>query len=839
MRQPYFSERTAAAPRPLPADPLPDGGAPGGPDAPGLTLARLIDVLRRRFRLVAACVALALLGVLALGLLRPSSYRATAVLRMVGERALLTGETEGASASRTVDPLLSSIQVLRSRSVVGEVVDSLGLRLQVARPSSRLPAGLAPMGGIASLSDFDGVRVEAEAAPDTLRLRFERDSLVLESAPEPVAAAYGQPLRFDGASFTVPRRPAADRATLVIVARDEAIDLVLAQLTVAPRAATNVVDVRYTSSEPEVARRVVNHLVQIFREADVRLAQDEARRRREFLAEQLRKVDDELDEAQDKLAAFRSEHELASASERLTSEQAAAIALDLQRGQLEAEYRVFQGLLGRLQRAGDAGAGALQLPGYSPEIGADPALGRLYQQLLVYRARLDSLTSGPWRREGNNPDVIQLRSLVGSTAAELTAAVRGRVISIGQRREALDAVRGRQTRSLRALPALQAQEMRLDRQVQALGRLSERLREDHEQARLAEAVEIGSMAVMDLAPVPYRPVGAPLWVLLAAGALLGLMLGVGGAFLLESRDSSFHLPEQIEGALQVPGLGVIPRIAAVNARGPVRAMLPPRGGGTPGGKGREQPDGALVAVTQPMSAGSEAFRMLRMTVAWSAEVGNLRSLVITSALPGEGKTLTAANLAATFARDGAKVLLVDADLRRPRQHAIFGLPRSPGLAERLRGELAPAAPHEGYTFMPQASRDDPLRPAGAAAQPTLVENLYLLTAGTPPKGVEPVVQGALAREILQAASHHFDLVIVDAPPILATADALVLAAQADGVVFVVRAGDTDRRAAELGYEQIRRAGGRVVGAILNDPRGTVPQYGEYYQYPQYTVAAAD
>ena len=183
----------------------------------------------------------------------------------------------------------------------------------------------------------------------------------------------------------------------------------------------------------------------------------------------------------------------------------------------------------------------------------------------------------------------------------------------------------------------------------------------------------------------------------ALGLVLGLLLGLMLAYLLEALNTSIRRPEDLEAVLHLPGLAVIPRITggSRDARSRLRGLL---GGGKP-----RVDAGSPMAGTQTFSIGIEAFRNLRTSLIWSDGGEALKTLVVTSATPGEGKTLTAANLAVTLAYDGLRVLLVDCDIRRPRMHGSSSVPRAPGLMELLtRLQRRPSAQP------PQAIRETPI-----------------------------------------------------------------------------------------------------------------------------------
>jgi tyrosine-protein kinase Etk/Wzc len=414
----------------------------------------------------------------------------------------------------------------------------------------------------------------------------------------------------------------------------------------------------------------------------------------------------------------------------------------------------------------------------------------------------------------SNPDYVQLSGLAKSTEDKLVDAVNSQLRTIDARIASLNQLKRRSSASIEILPAMEEEEMRLSRRADALAAMGDALRKDFQQARMAEAVEAGDVEVVDLADLPYAPVLTASALKLALGLFLGLMLGLVVAYLLESLNTSVRRPEDLESVLHVPGLAVIPRISGggANGRGKLRGLLGPR-------RSNRADAGSPMSGNQTFSIGIEAFRNLRTSLIWSDGGEALKTLVVTSAAPGEGKTLTAANLAVTLAYDGLRVLLVDCDIRRPRVHGMFHVPRAPGLMELLTTGTAPGSP--------------PL----PAIRDTSIAGLSVLPCGALPSNAANLLSGTRMRVLLQELREQFDIIVLDTPPVLATADAGIVASLTDGVLLVVRAGTTDRNAAQRACQQLANVGARVVGTVLNDPGGEVAKEGDYY-YP-YDYAAEE
>jgi tyrosine-protein kinase Etk/Wzc len=775
-----------------------------GETAGMVSFRQALAVVRRRFQLILAVTAIGAALGLFLASREPTSYKASAMLRLAGERQAITGVEEGQAPNlgRTADPMLSIIELLRSRTVAGVVVDSLGMQLVSLTPEF-------------SVEDLSGARVDPRAAGDSIQVVFREDGVSARRGERAVTTPYGQLVNLGVVQFMVRSRPAVENVILAIRSRESAIDALVTGLLVTRRELTDVIDVAYVAEDPRAAQRVVNSTVHAFQTLNVQWARERSKRRGEFLAEQLAQTDSTLQRAQAELSSFKARQQLASSREMLEAQQTSLITLDMRREELTTDLNTFKSLHQRL-RATDDGSReeALRALATSPAMADNPAVGGLYQQLLKYQQRIDSMTTGPWRASANNPDLVQARALASSTQQQLVGAVSGHIKALEDRVRSLTDLRTQTGANMADLPALAEEEMRLTRRVDALANMSDQLRADFQRARMAEAVEAGDIDVVALAPLPSTPLLNSAALKVALGLFLGLALGMVIAYILEALNTSVRRPEDLEQVLHVPGLAVIPRITdgSRNAQSHFRRLLG-------SGKGSKETVGSPLTGNQTFSIGIEAFRNLRTGLIWSDGGEALRTLVVTSAAPGEGKTMTAANLAVTLAYDGLRVLLVDCDIRRPRVHGLFQLPRAPGLMELLRASGDPEAPQ------PRAIRETP------------VARLSVLTCGALPVNAANLLSGTRMRVLLRELQEQFDIIVLDTPPVLATADASIVASLTDGVLLVVRAGTTDKNAAQRAFQQLANVGARVVGTVLNDPGGEVAKEGDYY-YP-YDYAAQE
>jgi tyrosine-protein kinase Etk/Wzc len=775
-----------------------------------IDLRDVLGVLHRHLKLVLGVtfVVAALAGWLAYR--SKPVYRANAVIRIADQRAAMTAGLDnplanGMGSSMWSDPVLSQIQVLLSRGVAREVIERhpLGPRIYTE--------GFAPT----LLSD---VSLDSTVTRDTISFEFAENDYVIRHGSAGAArnVAYGAPVTVGGVGFTLTERPQRRSGTLYVASLNDAIDGFMAQLDAQARKNTDVIDVSYSATSPAIAREVVNTAVTAFQRTNAYNTQQQSRRRREFVQEQLEETDSILAAAQQALSSFASSKQVYGSEQKISAEQTGLMDLEMRRGELNADRTMYRSLLAELEKNDGKPLGErLNALVSSPGVAGNPVVQQLYAQLVVYEAKRDSLTTGTWRSAATNPDVQRLNQLVATTEQRLVGAVRSHVDALDARIAALDELKTRNAEALQALPATQASEARLVQRVEATRKVADQLREEYQKARIAEAVEAGQVEIIDMAPLPARPIGRGPLFKLALGLIVGLMLGSGAAFLKENLNTSIRRRDELESILRVPGLAIIPQILPQNGAGRlslrnIRLPIPGMGNGR-NGHHRNGNGTALVSATNVRSTGAEAFRTLRTSLIFSQAVQSLRTIVITSPSPQDGKTTTAANLAVTFAQQGMRVALVDCDLRRARLHNVFKIPREPGLTQAM---------------MEQATIDEVIHP-------TMVDGLGFIPAGALPPNPSELLGGPRMHAVLEALRERFDVILLDTPPVHVAADSMILGRGADGVLLVVRAGSTQKDSAQDAIARLTAVGARVVGAVLNDPDHKVPQYGGYYYYDYY------
>jgi len=352
------------------------------------------------------------------------------------------------------------------------------------------------------------------------------------------------------------------------------------------------------------------------------------------------------------------------------------------------------------------------------------------------------------------------------------------------------------------------------------------LSERYERALIMEASQKKNVEIVDPPFLPRKPAIGPTTANIFLAAVIGLVLGLVAAFLTESLDTSIGTIEDVEEYLKIPVLGVIPQIEM----GKTSEMdfwkeAPPVGER----KAFEEIMSRLVIQYRPKSSVAEAYRNLQTYIKFSGidKVGN--SIMFTSASLQEGKTITSVNSALCLAQLGYKVLLIDADLRRPAVHKVFGIEREVGLSEVVLGtfKLDDAVKTMDDIMMGNIKSSIIMQTYG-------MENLHIITSGHLPSNPTEVLGSQNMTEFVREVKSKFQIVLFDSAPVLPVTDSCVMSSKVDGVAIVYKAGRVSRGALKRCKLQIENAKGRPIGVVLNGIRASDMKFGSpYYYYGKY------
>ncbi|MCL6553189.1 MAG: polysaccharide biosynthesis tyrosine autokinase [Firmicutes bacterium] len=652
----------------------------------------------------------------------------------------------------------------------------------------------------------------------------------------------------------VKSRAVAEQALERLQVPDEARPAALRQLQAGLKVRrvrnADLIVIEAEGATPAAAASSTNALAEALLDWHVGSRRRQASAGRQFIEEQVAAVGRELRAAEEALARYKVQGGQVSLSEQSTLAVTKLAEFEAQRRAAAAER---QGVEASLRQARAALARQAPTVPASFVEGEDPVVAQIrgelakleldlvglqrqftdrHPQVLATRARIEEAKARLRRQAG--------RTLLSQefAANPLRADLAGQIIkleverqALAAREAALAAVVGQYARDVRDLPPKEVALARLTRDFKVAEETYLLLSQKLQEARIAESQVVGDLRIVDRAtppevPVRPRPVRTALF-----GALLGLMVGVGAAFVQEALDTTFRTPDEAARVLGLPLLGAIPRLATVPAdngrrgafrfggwRGSRQARATPRPAGGNDGAGRSpaRGGGQPADVTTPLlmtaqrrrSPFAEAFRHLRTNLLYLSPDRPLRTLLVTSTGAEEGKSVVAANLAVALAIGGRRTWIVEADLRKPELAWAFQPASTRGLSDVLVEGTAPER----------------------ALAPTQVENLSFLPAGTLPPDPAELLGSQRMRAFLAHAREQADVVVIDAPPVLPVSDAVALAPHVDAALLVVDLERTPREAARRAVDQLRAVGARVAGVVVNN----VPASGRgYYYYAAY------
>jgi capsular exopolysaccharide synthesis family protein len=577
--------------------------------------------------------------------------------------------------------------------------------------------------------------------------------------------------------------------------RVQPAELVRKRLQVLPVKDSRVVRIQVEDRDPKWAATIANAVAEAYITESLSVRTTTTQNASEWLEKQLADLETKLAQSADVLFKFKQAHDIVATSwedrQSMVSQRLAALNDALTRArvtkaQLEARTEQITALSNALDSA-EPSAGSFAIVNQSKTV---QDLKVRYFESKVECADLQVAYLK------DHPKVVACQAKLAAAHEGLTREIRA--ILEGARREYEEA--SQTERKLRALLneakedafSLNQHEkeyLELKRTHDNNQRLYELVLQRLKETGVTGMMQLSNVRILDRAEPPDRPASPRPLQNLAVAVLLGVLGGVGLAFLLETLDASVSTREQVEERLGVPFLGIIPTIERQN----------------------EQKIRDLFVHSNPQSAAAECLRSIRTNLLFMSPDRPLRTILVTSSGPGEGKTTTATSLAEIMADGGNRVLLVDADMRRPRLHDVFGIRKDQGLSSLILGQSQ----------------------LQAVVTRTPIDNLSVLTCGPIPPNPAELLHTAAFKAIIEEAAHDYDRVIIDSPPAGVVADAVVVSTLVDGTLFVIKAGETSRDAASRALRSLVDVNARVFGAVLNDMDLENRKYAQYYTYYKY------
>lgn len=659
------------------------------------------------------------------------------------------------------------LNLLTSYDVMKQVVDTLGLRLQLTDPR------------VLRSRVMSEVYVHPATTPASYVLSATGANVAVrnEQGRVVVAGRRGDLLEGPGFRFVVTAdHPLTDPMPFSIVTESVAQDGVKADLRAEQMKQSMMIGIRYSDPDPAMAAAVANNVAIAYKWFAGERARRDARERKNILAERLRDIRDSLSLVEGNVQQVNRSAGLAGMG---AGEEALSSTILQAQGEVR-QLELQEQLIIDLKRSLDAGGtDAVQR---AIALGAENVgFTSAYQRILdLQNQRSRAITSGNATESSQSVMAIDSQIVEQRNELRRVADANLRVI-----RDRLASAQGRARDLSVQYGDLSSQKVIVDavrQQVDALQRHHDIIAEKYYEAQIAEQLDNGSVEITQPAEVPLSPSGTRGTRTFFFALLIGAMLGVLAAFVLEQVDTRVRDSEDAQRAASVGVIGLIPEM-------------------------RSDANRPLALVADEQTRGAEAYRKLRTNLRF-VRAERPRAIAVTSPSPEEGKSVTAANLTLAIAQQGQSVLIVDADLRRPVQHEIFGVQRSPGLSDALVGLVEPLAAVQPYAEMP---------------------NVFVMACGTEaPNPAELLGSEAFSR-FLTAMLEKFDTVIVDTPPVNLVTDAAVIGSVCDGVLLVAEAGRTDRSVLASSVNELKSARGSVLGIVLNRS-GAGSRYGKHGGY---------
>jgi polysaccharide biosynthesis transport protein len=597
------------------------------------------------------------------------------------------------------------------------------------------------------------------------------------------------------------------------------VDNLQSKVEVTRQGMTNILNIQVKDEDPAVAQKLANSVAATYKDLHSELQMKRTLDAIRYIEDQLVQVRQRLREAEEEFNRFTQNNQLLSID--IQSEKLLARAQEVQNGirKLVENKGELQNLVARLDKY----------------IANPSAQGNFYcaKATPQYQSANDSLTELQLRREtllkdftSLHPEVVDVSRKILENARKMRLLLLSQIGDLEKQEEDARSELQDLDSKTSALMEKKLEYDRLKRKVELYNDMTTLLERKNQEALIKKAEKPEEVTVVKPALFPTDPINPPRTATTGAmGLVIGLVLGLIAAFVVETFDTSIGAIEDVEETLKTRVLGVIPYAETKEVYQGFKEKLPE-------GMAEISPDHLvdMVAHYVPKSMMAESFRGLRTNIQFKDTAKEIKTIAITSASPQEGKTIVSVNLAITMAQAGMKTLLIGSDMRKPMTARIFGVDQTPGLSEILLGNCPWRDAVQTVTSMivGRMSLDEVLLTPG-------LDNLHLISAGSIPPNPAELVESKRLKEFIDEAKTEYDLILFDSPPILSTADAAILGSRVDGVLLVYRVGSVSRGLLKRSTAQLEQVNCRILGVILNGMKPEVsPDFHNFKYYKYYS-----
>ncbi len=592
-----------------------------------------------------------------------------------------------------------------------------------------------------------------------------------------------------------------------------------AKITVTREGYSNIVNITVKADSPELSAHLANQVALAYRETHAEEVNKRTGEAIKFIRGQLEEVDKRLRNSEDRLRRFKEHEQVISFSSQSDSLLSRAGALEARLAETVEAERELDDIARKIKEA----------PGYtssSAESFFSEKTTELYKKLnsrlIDLMIQRDTLLV---QYTTAHPHVIEVDKQIAEIKEKMITELESQLKVYEKREHELRKEVAGLREKLQLIPNKGLELARLDKEVERNAEIYSLLGSKYQEALIQNAEKPEEVVIVRPAFEPFKPINPPNTVQSGfMGAMIGLVFGLVFAFIVETFDTSLGAIDEVEKTLGLAVMGLIPYIDESDIQPDLKEQYE-----------REAPSDSVLRNARlipnfgPRSILAESFRSFRMNVQFSALEHDIKTILVTSAVAEEGKTTVAANLAIAMAEGGLKTLLMETDLRKPTIFRMFGIESTPGITDYLLGnyELSEVVRTVTDIMMGKMNIDKIMLTPG-------IDNLHIITCGTIPLNPAELMQSKKFKGLLGEMRDQYDIILMDAPPLVSAADALVLAMGTDGVLLTYRVGKVARGILKRVKSQLEQIKANIIGVVLNGVKAEIsPDFAELKKYKYY------